>query len=235
MSYTTPERRLTAFNCPHCQAYAHQKWLISISGRLQGRRQSLVANPSQPDESATDLVTFLPQEFSASQCIHCNKFALWFNMVMIYPNATTAPLPNEDMPDEIKEDFNEARQVFPISPRSSAALLRLVIQKLCKHLGYPGKDLNDDIGKMVANGLGSAIQQAFDTVRVIGNESVHPGQIDLCDDPDTAVLLFNLVNIIVQKMITDPRQIQEIYSNLPQGKLQQIEQRDKKSKPATHP
>jgi len=178
---------------------------------------------------------FLSQAFSASQCVHCQKFALWFNMVMIYPNATTAPLPNEDMPDEIKEDFNEARQVFPISPRSSAALLRLVIQKLCKHLGYPGNNLNDDIGEMVGNGLGSAIQQAFDAVRVIGNETVHPGQIDLRDDPNTALQLFNLVNIIVQKMITDPRQIQEIYSNLPQGKLQQIEQRDKKSKPATHP
>jgi hypothetical protein len=222
MSYIPPKLDLEAFNCPHCNAYAHQIWLTSINGR----------SPARP---TIDTTRFLSDKFAASECLHCKKFALWLGERMIYPNATTAPLPNEDLPDEIKEDFNEARQVFPISPRSSAALLRLVIQKLCKHLGYPGKDLNDDIGKMVGNGLGPAVQQAFDAVRVIGNESVHPGQIDLRDDPDMALKLFDLVNFIVQKMITEPHQIQEIYSNLPQGKLQQIEQRDKKSKPATHP
>ena len=131
------------------------------------------------------------------------------------------------MPEEIKEDFDEARQVFPTSARSSAALLRLAIQKLCKHLGYPGTDLNKDIGKMVANGLSPTVQQAFDAVRVIGNESVHPGQIDLRDDPDTALQLFNLVNFIVEEMITKPRRVKEIYSKIPQGKLQQIGQRDK--------
>ncbi|MGZ3616467.1 MAG: DUF4145 domain-containing protein, partial [Ktedonobacteraceae bacterium] len=128
-----------------------------------------------------------------------------------------------------------ARQVFPISPRSSAALLRLVIQKLCKYLGYPGKDINSDIGEMVSNGLDLIIQQAFDAVRVIGNESVHPGQIDLRDDKDTAYQLFNLINFIVQEMITKPSRVQEIYSKLPQEKLQQIEQRDKRSKPAVNP
>src|SRR5260221_6316518 len=161
MSYVPPEHNLAAFNCPHCQAYAHQTWLISISGTIQGKRQTLALDAHTPNTPIIGPTRLLSQGFSASQCAHCHKFALWSNMGMIYPNATTAPLPNEDMPDEIKEDFNEARQVFPISPRSTAALLRLVIQKLCKHLGYPGKDLNDDIGKMVGNGLGPTVQQAF--------------------------------------------------------------------------
>ncbi len=222
MSYIPPKLDLEAFNCPYCHAYAHQMWMTSLSGKLPGR----------PTAAET---RFLPDVFTASQCQHCGKVALWYDESMIFPRLTTAPLPNEDMPDEIKEDFNEARQVFPISPRSSAALLRLAIQKLCKHLGYPGKDINDDIGKMVANGLSPLIQQALDAVRVIGNESVHPGKIDLRDDPDTALQLFNLVNFIVQETITKPRQVQEIYSKLPQGKLQQIEQRDKKSMDATLP
>ena len=222
MNYIAPSFNQEAFNCPHCNAYAHQIWLFTIWGRCQGR-------PTTAD------TRFLSDEYAASQCEHCKEFALWRNENMIYPNATAAPLPNEDMPDEIKEDFNEARQVLPISARSSAALLRLVIQKLSKHLGYSGKDLNDDIKKMVTNGLTPMIQEALDTVRVIGNESVHPGQIDLRDDPDTALQLFNLVNIIVQEMITKPRQVQELYSKLPQGKLQQIEQRDKGLKAPTNP
>jgi hypothetical protein len=221
MSYISPKFNQEAFNCPHCNAYAHQIWLFTIWGRLQGR----------PTTAET---RFLSDEYAASECERCKEVALWRNEEMIYPNTTTAPLPEEDMPDEIKEDFNEARQVFSISPRSSAALLRLVIQKLCKHLGYPGKDINSDIGKMVANGFDPLIQQAFDAVRVIGNEAVHPGQIDLRDDKDTTLQLFNLVNFIVEELITKPRRVQEIYNRLPQGKLQQIEERDKGSRPTTN-
>ena len=149
---------------------------------------------------------------------------------MVYPVATSAPLPEDDLPDDLKEDFNEARQVFPVSARSSAALLRLIIEKLCKHLGYSEKDINADIKRMVANGLPPLVQQALDAVRVIGNESVHPGQIDLRDNLEIALQLFNLVNFIVTKMITEPRQIQEIYDKLPPEKLQGIEARDKLTK-----
>jgi hypothetical protein len=215
MDYIPPELSQEAFSCPHCNAYAHQVWLYTIWGRLGGR----------PTTAET---RFLSNEYAASQCEHCKEFALWRNKQMIYPNRTTAPIPEKDMPDEVKKDFNEARQTFPVSVRSSAALLRLAIQKLCKHLGYPGKDLNSDIGKMVANGLSPIVQQAFDAVRIIGNESVHPGQIDLRDDLDTALQLFHLVNVIVEEMITKPHRVNEIYSKLPLGKLQQIELRDKK-------
>jgi len=174
----------------------------------------------------------LPDGYAVSHCDYCNGLTLWFDGNIVFSNSTTAPLPHNDMPDEIVKDFNEARQVFSISPRSSAALLRLAIQKLCKYFGYSGENINADIGKMVANGLDTLVQQAFDSVRVIGNEAVHPGQIDLRDNPDTALQLFNLVNFIVEEMITKPKRIREIYNKLPRGKLQQIEQRDKSSKPA---
>ena len=220
MSYVPPEYELTAFNCPFCNAFAHQQRLFNLSGETtEGIMYELSSS----------------NKYTVTQCQHCDQFAVWYLNNLVYPNATAAPLPEEDMPDEIKEDFKEARQVFPISSRSSAALLRLVIQKLCKHLGYSGENINDDIRKMVANGLDTLIQQAFDAVRVIGNESVHPGQIDLRDDPNTALQLFNLINFIIVEMITKPRRVQEIYSKLPQVKLKRIIERDKRSNPATHP
>ena len=43
------------------------------------------------------------------------------------------------MPDDVKEDFMEAAKVVELSPRSSAALLRLSLQKLMKHLDCDGK------------------------------------------------------------------------------------------------
>src|SRR5262249_11163434 len=134
---------------------------------------------------------------------------------MIHPVATTAPLPNADMPDEVKADYAEASEIVGRSPRGAAALLRLAIQKLLRHLGEKGKNIDDDIAALVTKGLPATIQKALDTVRVIGNESVHPGTIDLRDEPETAAALFGLVNLIVQDRITQPKEIDTLYGKLP--------------------
>ena len=144
---------------------------------------------------------------------------------------STIPEPHPDMPAEIAKDYDEARLTFPFSARSSAALLRLVIQKLCKYLGENGKDINSDIESLVKKGLPLHIQQALDIVRVIGNESVHPGEINISDNPKIAKQLFDLVNEIVDDRISNPHkraQIEQIYQKLPENKLEQIRQRDKK-------
>ncbi|MGL6466896.1 hypothetical protein ACSZNP_04605 [Aeromonas hydrophila] len=80
---------------------------------------------------------------------------------------------------------------------------------------------------MVKNGLSKLVQQSLDIVRVIGNESVHPGTIDLNDDRDTAEKLFSIVNLIVMQMITNHRMVNDLYNSLPVNKLRGIEQRDK--------
>jgi len=49
-------------------------------------------------------------------------------------------------------------------------------------LGESGKDINADIGNLVKKGLSPLVQKALDTVRVVGNECVHPGTMDLKDD-----------------------------------------------------
>jgi hypothetical protein len=66
----------------------------------------------------------------------------------------------------------------------------------------------------------------LDTVRVIGNNAVHPGQIDLNDTSEVAASLFRLVNAIVEQMITHPKQVAELYGSLPAAALEAIERRD---------
>jgi hypothetical protein len=165
---------------------------------------------------------------AASRCYACNKLTIWVNRSVAHPPVRHAEPPNEDLPDDIKADFNEARSVLALSPRSSAALLRLCIQKLCMALGGSGKDLNEDIGNLVNKGLDSRIQKALDIVRVIGNEAVHPGVLDLRDDRDTATRLFRLVNLIADKMISEPKLVAAMYESLPESKRDQINQRDKR-------
>ena len=130
-------------------------------------------------------------------------------------NGGEIPLPNADLPDEIRGDYQEARSIVSRSPRGSAALLRLAIQKLCKELGEPGKNINDDIASLVRKGLPTRVQQALDIVRVIGNEAVHPGQIDVSDNPAIAASLFRLVNIIAEHMISEPKAIEECIARFP--------------------
>jgi hypothetical protein len=134
-----------------------------------------------------------------------------------------------DMPQAIWPEWREAEQILQDSPRGSAALLRLAVQKLLPVLGAKPDDINKMIGELVASGtISKTLQQALDVLRVIGNEAVHPGTIDLNDDRPTAVSLFSLINVIVEKAITEPRQVDELYAKLPPGKLEGIQQRDKK-------
>ncbi|GHO53748.1 DUF4145 domain-containing protein [Ktedonobacter robiniae] len=132
-----------------------------------------------------------------------------------------------DMPKDIIEVYKEASAIFSHSPRASAALLRLALQKLCIHLGQPGKNLHDDIRALVEAGLSPKVQQAFDIVRIAGNNAVHPGEIDFNDDAKTVKTLFKLINFIVEEMITRPREIKKMYDTLPQTKRDEIEKRDR--------
>ena len=80
---------------------------------------------------------------------------------------------------DIKDDFVEAASILNASPRGSAALSRLIVQKLMSYLGGQGKDINANIAYLVKNGLEPEIQKALDIVRVTGNSAVHPGELAL--------------------------------------------------------
>lgn len=146
---------------------------------------------------------------------------------MIYPAILLVEPPNEDLDPNVKKDYLEAAQVLSLSPRSSAALLRLALQKMCDgQLTAEGENLNEQIGDLVSKGLSVKVQQSLDSLRVIGNEAVHPGTLDLRDDVSTATALFSLINYIADQLISLPKQIEALYGKIPIAKLDQIEARD---------
>jgi hypothetical protein len=161
-----------------------------------------------------------------SRCYACAKIAVWVHDRLIFPTARSVDLPNPDLPPAVRTDYEEAARIVDQSPRGAAALLRLAIQKLCILVGEKGTNINDDIASLVQKGLLPVVQQSLDALRVIGNEAVHPGVMDLNDDRDTAMELFALVNIIADQMISRPKQAQAVYAKLPQHKRDAIEKRD---------
>jgi len=135
--YIAPSFGMDAFHCPHCEVYAAQYW-------YEGAKGKYVVGHSEYSGFLANL--------KVSVCARCGKYALWINEKMIYPMPSVAPLPVEDMPENVKEDYLEARNVVSFSPRAAAALLRLALQKLMVSLGETGKDLNDDIANLVKKG-----------------------------------------------------------------------------------
>lgn len=203
--YTPPQFEQTSFNCPFCNAFSKQDWF-----------QLEYYNNGHCDLNYS-YVCF---------CSHCNKFSIWHLQKMIYPNFVGIEIPNQDLNKDIQNDYQEAAEILQKSPRGAAALLRLAVQKLCVQLGQKGKDLNNDIKNLVKRGLPIKIQQSLDSLRVIGNEAVHPGQMDLKDNIETATSLFHLINFIAEKLITEPKEIAQIYDTLPESKKKQISERD---------
>jgi hypothetical protein len=163
-----------------------------------------------------------------SSCYNCKSIAVWVHKSLCHPPLRVGPLPSQDLPDAIRVDFEEARSIIHLSPRGAAALLRLSVQKLCAHLGEKGKRIDDDIASLVKKGLNPMVQRALDAVRVVGNESVHPGEMDIRDDPATALQLLNLVNLITEQMISHPRAVNQLYGQLPAEKRKQIARRDER-------
>jgi len=214
--YVVPKLKLDAFNCPYCGAYSNMTWFELHFTQKGGY-----------DYGA------LGFDLQGARCSRCNQLSIWNNEEMIIPANSTAPMPNEDMPESVKELYEEARGIVNKSPRGAVALLRLALDKLCDEIDvecrqpkYNGK-ISDKIGILVKKGLSEQLQQAFDFVRVTGNDAVHElGIIDVQDNPEIATALFGLLNFIVEKMITEKKQIAGLYSLIPESRRNKIKERN---------
>lgn len=204
--YFPPTHKQAQFNCIHCDVYSHQRW------------NSFRHNANGYYEAKADLMFCI--------CDHCKKWSYWHNDRMIVPSEAPVPPAHQDMPEECIDDYNEARDIVTRSPKAASALLRLAVQKLMVALGEKGKKLYEDIGNLVKAGLPVRVQQALDYCRVVGNNAVHPGKIDLNDTPDIAHNLFDMINYIVEDRISRPKHIQNIFDKLPEDARTAIEDRD---------
>ena len=180
--HSPPSITETAFDCPHCGAFTTQYWFDLHAGRLGEKQRT----PQFPGDTSYLQVGNL----FLSRCYNCKKVAVWVHQNLVFPSERLGAQPNPDNPDlpeTVLHDFEEARAILNFSPRGAAALLRLCLQKLCLFFGEKGQSIDDDIASLVAKGLSPLVQKALDVVRVIGNEAVHPGTIDLKGRPGYGV------------------------------------------------
>lgn len=236
------------FQCPHCQVISQQQWFdeSNASGTIKKiinhifydyrtqirdyQQDAIVDFISTIDKAfARDIRNFIPSRFSIATCTSCKDISLWVDREIVYPKKTSINPPNEDIDEDIKSLYQEAAIIFNDSPKGSTALLRLALQKLLKQVGKSGNNINGDIKELVADGLSPKIQQALDLLRVVGNNAVHPGQINLDDNSKIAFKLFQILNFIADELITKPKDLKSLYSDIvPEQTQEHIKQRDGK-------
>ncbi|MBS1972662.1 MAG: DUF4145 domain-containing protein [Bdellovibrionales bacterium] len=210
-----PTFQADSFTCPHCGVFSQMTW------------SETQANGSNNSE-----------RICLSKCESCDRFAIWtafltynsdrranWNATLVHPRSAKHQ-PHDQLPADVKRDFEEAANVLSFSPKASAALLRLAVQKLIPHAGETNSNLNEAIKSLVSKGLSPQIQQALDIVRITGNNAVHPGQMDEKDISEIADALFEIINLICEEFIAKPERIKSLYERLPSESLKQIKRRD---------
>jgi hypothetical protein len=219
MSYTAPKLFEKAFTCPFCNVFAKMEWSYLYSHD--------VIWSAKCDHCAEQMYWKVAGSPAAGYTDKKSISLEKYEPQILFPLTSIAPVANPDLPSNCKEDYEEARTIVNNSAKGAAALLRLIIQKLCKHFGEPGRNINDDIASLVKkNKLSPEVQQALDTVRIVGNSAVHPGEIQLDDNTELVLQLFDLINYIIEEMITLPKKRKVLFSSLPAGAKAAIENRD---------
>jgi hypothetical protein len=150
--HVAPAITLKAFSCPHCGAFAHQKWrsihaeynrydtlpFIKASPRDFAAMRNIKGDNGSNFEFADKLNAgdlFVDSQIDGSngprvynlhlsQCCSCEKCALWLHDKLLYPTPHLPVECNSDMPDEIRADFVEAREIFFLSRGGAPAVGR---------------------------------------------------------------------------------------------------------------
>jgi hypothetical protein len=199
------EFRKAKFTCTACGVYAHHGW-VQLHYSSRGTHKAHIWR---------------------AECEHCEAETYWFDDGrQIDPLGNSGPPPNADMPDDVRHDYLEAGAVLDVSPRSACALLRLATETLVRELGGSDKGFNENIRRLREDGLQERVIKAMDVLRVVGNNAVHKLDLDLRDDHETATSLFELLNVIVEQCISQPRRINEMHERLPDGAKEAIAKRD---------
>ncbi len=242
--YKPPKFGEKAFHCPHCGVLATQTWSNDESFRkdLFECQHDFFLNYREKigwegqhyiqrflDEVEPKILNNSNRPYFLVTCTHCNDFSFWVNEKMVYPLVPTSPPPHEDMPEDVKKTYEEARQVQPFSVRASAALLRVSLEQLTVHLGETKGNLNTRIANLKKKGLPSRIIKSLDILRIYANEGgAHAGTIDLegKDNEDTVLNLYKLINNIVYHTIASDKMVDDLYDGIPDAKKEGIKNRD---------
>ncbi|MEH6402027.1 MAG: hypothetical protein V7750_01560 [Sneathiella sp.] len=185
--------------CPHsdCNTLAQQVYVVPTPHYT-------------PDRTAK-----IYGEIEATRCAKCKKMAYWIEGIQVYPsNKTYLPVANRDMPANIKEIYQEAANIFGVSPRAATALLRLGIKKLSAQLGPKGDNISTQVEALIKEELPLEINPEINQSTNLINEVLLPETLSTIDNRRIAKSLFMTLNTIVEKAVSEQKMLNDGYNYL---------------------
>jgi hypothetical protein len=218
-----PVHGSSSFDCPRCGVFTSHTWRdLLVKNDQDGTLVFFDSFGATPGLAFT-----FPFEWSASTCFACKASAVWRNSALVFPAESVAPVPHEEMPDAVRELYDEAAAVVGLSRRAGAALARAALERLLKSLDTeaPPRARLDDYIARVADRVTAPLSMMLTPVRHIGNKALHGA-----DDTDEIIalylgdveeglveILFEAINGVVDELISRPRISRELYERLPKA------------------
>lgn len=115
---------------------------------------------------------------------------------MVYPSGTGVT-PVDCMPENVKTVFLEAQSIGGISPRASAAMLRVALERLVNDVGGKGSNL---AGKIASLHLSPRLQKLCDICRAAGNEAVHHESFDFSASNEEARAMVEALSEFINRL-----------------------------------
>lgn len=204
-----PDARL----CPNCKNHAQVTWARLFfwwpssfgSYDLRAMEQQwfdfhLAIGSSQewiatnPNVTIKELNKTAQQVMVIGRCLLCKQVSAHsLDGALLWPRESEIAPANPDMPEDIREHYNEARLISEQSPRAAITLLRYCIQKLLRDGGYNGT-LRSQIAALSRDGGSRRLKRALEAVQLVGNSAAHEDEIAW--DVQDVETLFTLVNLV---------------------------------------
>ena len=163
--------------CPHCTVSFHPVWKFGWIDEIQANRPrwqwtKTVCPACNNTVIKVRLRTIFGGEAPGEEAQPVYK-EMW-----IEPSSPTRIPVGQDVPSEFREDYEESVSVLPISPKSSAALSRRVLQSILRDQGYDRRNLADQINLLLAETRGdkvlpTSVRANVDVIRNVGNFAAH--------------------------------------------------------------
>ena len=129
----------------------------------------------------------------------------------LIPSGVAKPFPDY-IPQQIREDYEQACEIHDLSPKASATLCRRCLQGMIRDFWKITKSrLKDEIDAL-EDQVDAETWQAIDAVREIGNIGAHTEKdVDLIIDvePEEAQLLIELIETLFQNWYIERNEKQE--------------------------
>lgn len=171
--------------------------------------------------------------FIAKNCANCNMLSIYrigssldvyYGAILVYPSNTNAflPPPPSMLDESMKEIYIEAIGTFNASPRSSCALLRLVLQALCDKYQCKGNNLAEKVNSL-------AVKYKFDIdgfidahlIRYGGNSALHEMMLDPDETAEDAKYYFLVLDNICKSIALADERTKK-FSRLSESKQKEI-------------